>query len=1361
MTKYIVAAALLFTATLSPAAEYWPALMVNPTNGVITSPVSNLTFSGTINTTIPGLASTTPGAEGIRLVGALGGYTLEGYLEDNMARGLARDRVDITVSGTNDLLVTWVTGDIYEPTLGYYHLNPGSKLLTDNAVNYAYWSTNNVLQVQWTTGTRPAAEGNIYIATFVTSFGRIIQQGDGMAVGDSILSEDVAFASVMPSLITEGLTVSPTGTDLTNILQSSGTEYHNLADRISHSGINFNTTQSLTLYTHTNSMWAKLTTNLFPVGSWDNGTDLVACNATKWYRGVFVSIAGSGSLQYVMPDQEFDDEAAALAGSDPDLPPGFTPYIPLSTAYVYKGDDVALRNVAANWLDRRFMIRRGTLATGGGANTPTLAQVLAAGAGTGGILPTGMGLPVTPDQAASKEYVDTTINNINSQKAYVDPNGNDLTAKIESSILPYKTIKAAIDASALVATDNRRFSVVLSPAIYTEDVVMSNYVSLVGSDIAATRINGSVRFPHEYTDVRGSEISLISVVASNAPALFLDAGADKAYMGARSCAFTSAYDNGQTNKTVVLIHRGVGELYGTCFVELTLDPISALPDIRNAQVFEHTTDLTNPGLSEFTSFNSSVLITSGDLDDDIALMYTHDNTDAACINTIVGTVANVFLNTKTNSYSNIYKQVNHNRAMGRSLSLGTVTRLYLGYTNNVNAMFGYAANGTADNVAIIRGNHIRMSEGSTSNIWLGAAVTSSDSLRVYDSVYIQNYSPALFPGLYTANGSAGKFFVNTVAENGDHQFGGAVDLANLNSTVPSTPQVGHVRLYMNSYAGLEQLYTIDSTGNIIRIGRDSVFNGYNEDGTTFPVGTPVYRKLGRSPQATPVVGKCYASNPATMPCVGIVVQPGGITNGGVGRVMFYGRTESYFNTSFATNGAALYVGEGALTNVVPTAPSIKQQMGSVHTSSTNGWMSVHTGEADQLSPLVVAWASSMSNTVNAATLGGLTKEQLAAQQLTYYVWGSLPGPYTNPVSRLAKLASPAGELVRTNTYVNCTNGLFLGGISVSTNESPRQLNSGLARLHVNLSTTATNDCIFRGTLYIYESDQTTLVQKFDGELVHIIEPHDVVHAYDLNISVTNDVVISDFGRIMLFRSELVSGWDGESISALSQDGYLTRILLPGGAEGVYASVTELDAEISARIAGDSGLSATLVSATNQIAALETSSTNQQAQITSAAARVSGIEGRTQVWNTASIPSTKFLANIGTVANQTFNNTTAAILYTNLVFNYGGTYSNSATVARWIPGASNVLVKIIGSLRINTANQSVLFSIRLYKNGSPYSYVMTKYSTSNSDDWAQNFSYVDLTGSVNDYYELFVTSDKAAQTTLGAGNDNWWSGEVLR
>ena len=255
------------------------------TNGTIL--LNNVDISQVItNNVFPPLASTNNGSEGIRLIGALGGYTLEEFIEDTATRGPARDLPNFSYSSypTKNLVVTYSGGDIYDPVNGYYHLTAGSKTLVDNAVNYAYWTTTDVRQVLWTTGTRPAADQAIYLGTFITSLGSIINAGTTIGVGDELLYEDVAFANIMPSIITEGLLAYATGTNLTNIVMSSGTEYHNMADRIIHPEVNFNITTSMVIYCHTGSVWTTISTNKFPIGKYDNNTNLVACASNKWYR---------------------------------------------------------------------------------------------------------------------------------------------------------------------------------------------------------------------------------------------------------------------------------------------------------------------------------------------------------------------------------------------------------------------------------------------------------------------------------------------------------------------------------------------------------------------------------------------------------------------------------------------------------------------------------------------------------------------------------------------------------------------------------------------------------------------------------------------------------------------------------------------------------------------------------------------------------------------------------------------------------------------------------------------------------------------------------------------------------------------
>ena len=1232
--------------------------------------------------------STSLGSEGIRQIGALGGYTLEKFIEDTGIRGPALDKTVFTynLAPLVDLNVAWSGGDVYSPADGYFHLLAGNMVLTDEANNYAYWNSSTPTQVKWTT-VRPAVSNNIVLATFTTSFGRIINVDTPESTCDFPLNTRAGAARIAPSLIVDGLEYSAAATNLNAIVMSAGTEYHDMrVPRLHNTQDLRNPTQTVAIatYYHTNTdVWGYSYTNQFPIGLWDSGSTVTVCAATNWYAGLFLSLPGAPQMDYVYPQTAYTSEVDAISGADPILPPGFTPYIPICTKYVFKGNDTSLRTAGTYWVDRRFQIRRpgGTALGATAAAAPSLDLVMLAGSSLGGILPRNAGLPTTGDQLSSKAYVDSTINKINGNKAYVDQvGGSNETAQLASSILPFKTVQAAINACAAVASDATRYTVELSPGVYTENVTMSNYVSLKANDIEGTRISGSLTFPKEFTDILGTEVALLTIATTNTPALILNAGDDEAHMGVRACNLVAAYDNGQTNKSVVLINRGLSEIYGTTHVELDISPTNGSGSARSAQLFEHTTDPANAGLSQFTSFNSSGLIRCSDTNDDVSVLFTHDNTDAACINTLMGTFVNVHLDEVEGVYSNRYMQVHHHDAQGRSLSMGTVTRLYMGLTNNVNVFFGYADGGVTDNVAIIRGNHIRMPIGSTSNIWLGAATGVNDRLRVYDSVYIQNFADQPYPRIYTNAGSAGKFFVNTVTENGDQLFGSAVDFSVVNSTTVTTPATGHLKQYVSPYAGLENMYFKDSTGNTMRNCRDIFYNGYNADTTDMKVGDAVYITLGLSDDNTPKVKKAIASDPTTLPCVGVVAQLGGIATGHVGRIMIMGRLEQGMDTSLFTSGQKIYLSEtisGGLTNVPPVGTNVSQIIATAHVIGTNGYLSVRPWAPDLFGGRPVSYfvtnnqamvtfgsvaanGASITN-VDAATLGGYTYEQLIAQQLTYYIWGSVNGPFTNPVSRMAQLASPVGLPVRTNIYTSVTNGQYLGGISINTNESPRLLTKGIVTIHNVLAHTGVPGAASaRGTLYIYESDQVTEVASFTNGEILMLAGDGAPTPYEFDISITNDVSIADSNRIMLFRTRLVDGWTGaETITAYSQNGYLSRVTIAAPASGVYVPYSTYNVD---RLNWDSAYS----------------------WVTGNSGSVTSMYGRTNYWDAA---STWQLANSGGVA-YALGRTSAwdnavAIQQANTA---GVAYVLSRTNA-WDAGAAQAL---FGSNGVVTLNNSTSY-----------------------------------------------------------------------
>jgi len=940
------------------------------TAGTAADPVARAAAAAAATNLLGPLGSTVPGSEGVRLIGADGGYTLERFFQDLSVKGLSRDLPVFTypVAPTPGLAITWGPGNVYDPLTpgGYHHLIAGSKTLTDNAVNYAYWATNELLQVQ-ITGSVPV--GAIRIASFTAAFGQILATTFSAPAGDQPGMTEAAHAAILPDYISEGLLVHATTTNVSGLYMEAGTEYHNFMTAIDHPRIDFTNLNMMVVYGHTNAgSFAAWGTNNFPFGLYDNGTNQVACNPAKWYRGLFIA-PQSDHLNYVLPDNVYTSYLDAVAGVDPDLPAGFSPYIPAVTAYVFSGSNMVFETSASYWLDRRLRITQGgTLLVGstGSANVPTLSSVLQAGNSAGQAI-TGLPDPTGTGDAANKAYVDSKINNINSGKVFVDQNGNDSLAKLNSSILPYKTIMAAITAAGAVASDSNRFTLQVSAGTYVEHVVMHEDVGMRGTSIEDTVIKGQILYPTSYMDVSGAEVSLLTVLSINEPALVVNSGTDAAYAGIRSCYLSSTYDDATiSNKSVALIQRGITEIYGTTYCELYVNTIDGIQ--CQTTVFEHSTDLLNPGLNEFTSFNSSSIIYCTDTNDIVSMMFTHDNTDANCINQLLGGTFNIYLDDSA-EHMNRIELVCNERAQGRTLSMGNATRLYMDPTNNCNLFMAHSANGTAENVAIIRNNHIRVVSGSSSNIWFGAATTTNDNIRIYDTEIIQKNAFNYYPRQYTNDGSSGSFYINTPHQNGDQILGGALDMFTPNSLqdiIYNKPFSGHIKIYLDNTAGLEQPYYMDSTGSKYRICRDTVFLGYNGETNYLNAGEVVYIYDGFTNGAQFVKRAIATDLGIAYRAWGVVNTLGGIAPGGIAPILSIGQTTSPFDTSAFTEGDILYLSpavSGGLTNREPDAPNVSVRIGWVSVAATNGTMIVHIQKPDVLGNQLPDYYAAASNLV--------------------------------------------------------------------------------------------------------------------------------------------------------------------------------------------------------------------------------------------------------------------------------------------------------------------------------------------------------------------------------------------------------------
>jgi hypothetical protein len=496
---------------------------------------------------------------------------------------------------------------------------------------------------------------------------------------------------------------------------------------------------------------------------------------------------------------------------------------------------------------------------------------------------------------------------------------------------------------------------------------MKENVSLEGADIQGCIIIGAIYYPTNYMDISGSEIAKLSVFSHNEPSIVINAGADDAYAGIRSCWLRANYDNTVSEKSVVLIKRGLVEDYGTTYHELNI--LTTNGSVDHVSIFAHTTDTNNQGLSTFTAFAPSSILNCTDTNDEISLMHTYDNTDTACINECIAGNFNIIINHGNDMHNNKIKLVSHDNAVGSTLSMGNATRLYMDETNNCNLFMAFAKDGTGENVAIIRNNHVRVISGSSSNIWFGAATTTNDNIRIYDTEIIQKNFFNYYPKRYTAEGSDGSYYINTAHQNGDIILGGALDMFtpnSLNDITYNLPSVGHIKIYLDNTTGLEQPYYIDSTGTKFRICRDSVFLGYNTETNTLMPGEVVSITPGSTNHLQNIKrATCILGDQSLV--LGIINTQNGVPAGAKAHVMAIGTTEATpIDTSMYIAGTPLYLSAttaGGFTNVPPLPPFVTKQIGWCGFSSTNGTIIVNRFPADVLGDQIPSYYATASNLV--------------------------------------------------------------------------------------------------------------------------------------------------------------------------------------------------------------------------------------------------------------------------------------------------------------------------------------------------------------------------------------------------------------
>lgn len=144
---------------------------------------------------------------------------------------------------------------------------------------------------------------------------------------------------------------------------------------------------------------------------------------------------------------------------------------------------------------------------------------------------------------------------------------------------------------------------------------------------------------------------------------------------------------------------------------------------------------------------------------------------------------------------------------------------------------------------------------------------------------------------------------------------------------PANPLPNTARIYTEDSKGFTLFSFRDSGGMVRKIVRDSVIIGKNTTGSPIPSMQPVY--CSGSSGNVPLIAPARANAIGTMPAIGVTLEA--IADNAHGRVMQVGLIENV-NTNAFNEGDAVFVDAavaGDLTNVAPTYPNIRQEIGSV------------------------------------------------------------------------------------------------------------------------------------------------------------------------------------------------------------------------------------------------------------------------------------------------------------------------------------------------------------------------------------------------------------------------------------------------
>ncbi len=279
------------------------------------------------------------------------GENVEEILDESLNSGLLHD---CTLVDTGGLNITWPASEIWD-TISDQEVgtNAGGDACTDDDVNYLIWPGAGANLTLGVVPPDPAAN-EIAIAHIICQTGDIwaIHQADQISTREYEISN--ALRAMFPSVIVgaTSLIVSENAGGVPfDVAVSTGVYYDNGHHRHSVTGFNTTVGANLVRWFHAGGIWANDSNAEIDETQYDNGANLVAVVAARYYVSLFFMV--DSTLHWVYPTAGYTTLAQAIAAKLPAKPPGLLDMPSLMTV-VLKGNDAAFPLAGGErWLDQR------------------------------------------------------------------------------------------------------------------------------------------------------------------------------------------------------------------------------------------------------------------------------------------------------------------------------------------------------------------------------------------------------------------------------------------------------------------------------------------------------------------------------------------------------------------------------------------------------------------------------------------------------------------------------------------------------------------------------------------------------------------------------------------------------------------------------------------------------------------------------------------------------------------------------------------------------------------------------------------------------------------------------------------------